>query len=157
MKYNTLLTTVISFFVLLTASCTKTKGDKSDIYIGNYPQLTGSAKFADDRFGQYDQRNDTASMIISKNSKSDSANYIYIQGVMFAKEPIVSVSLNFVNNGTAIVAYVTDTAFVIPRQNPFSGSDMSVEGSGSIKNGKLVLNYRSSFRTDNKYSIVTQD
>jgi len=152
MKYNTLSVPVALFLALFAGACSKGNTDKRDIYVGAHLKLTGTAKFVNEwetpsvvTYGD-----DTASFTISKVPKKDSADYIYIKGVYYDG----GAGALFVNNGVPVIAQVVDTGFVIPRQLPYSGGSLSIEGYGAIKSGKLEFYYSSYYRGYGKYSTV---
>jgi hypothetical protein len=150
------------FFVVcptvLFVACSK-DNDKRAIFVGIYRNAMGEVKYVFDGFGQYKEAfdRDTASFAIEKINKSDSADYIYLTGVTLHDVFVFGGyyhTLKFTGNGIKIAALATDTSFSVPIQYPYSGGGLSIEGVGSVKNGKLKLTYHTSYRGFHKYATV---
>ena len=167
MKFLSIL--AAGLILICFTNCSKTgEKDKRDAFTGNYKNLTGDCKYAFDGFGYYWEffSRDTASFLIRKASGSDSTEFIYLEYVGWVEQVNNSgtghttVSLKFVDDGREGVkvygSMMGDTAFVIPFQMPFQGSGFSIDGSGSIKNGKKYLTYHTLYRGNHKYSTVFQ-
>jgi len=162
---KTFLIALISGCLVFLAACSKDKDDdKRNVFVGQYTQLTGPAKFVFDAFGQYREEfgRDTASFSIVKVNGADSADYIYLMGGVFADTKAFGSSFHDIalrEGGTKIIAlFATDTSFTIPYQLPFDAqaSSISFDGSGVIRNGQLILTYHTFYRGYNKYSTVTR-
>jgi hypothetical protein len=84
----------------------------------------------------------------------DSPNYIRLSGIIV--DPNDN-SLATFQTGSNLIVYakLIDTILTIPIQYPIPTWDLEINGSGTLINNKLTLNYKSKYRLDYKISTVT--
>ena len=154
-------TSLIASCLVLVFACNKDKDDDNGSeFAGTYNNLKEDITYIFDSGSDYQEkeRKDTVSFTIEKIEHPDSANYIAIRGVSFSTKH-TDPSLRFDKNGVRIVAKLDDVGFAIPKQTPVKQApytSMSIEGDGAIENGKLVINYHSTYQSYTKHGSISE-
>jgi hypothetical protein len=157
----------VFFLVALVAS-----GSLSSCKKNNVDNLVGTHKFTGIDSVKYiftgfinfppaevDSAPETLTTVISRPGSKDSSDYIllpvtFYDGPFGIGIPFLSFS-TVPDQGTIPVAIqITDTILTIPFQLPGSGSDLSIDGGGSLVGNKLTISYHTDYRNYNKYSTI---
>jgi hypothetical protein len=100
---------------------------------------------------------DSFTTVITKSSSPDSSSYLLLPVQLQTGpwgEPYLIFATTSESYASPVAIQVTDTLLTIPSQLPISGMGISIDGTGSIVNGKITLSYHSNYRNYNKYSTV---
>ncbi len=155
----------LTLFIIMQLICGCNKDNQnSDFRLVGTHSFSGPCKYVFDGFaGSQPAAMDSSEMLqlaISRPDSKDSSDYILIP-LVFQHEPLggeyLKMSTVAGDDINKVAIKITDTLLTIPGQFLVSGMGITIDGSGSIVNGKITIRYHTLYRAYNKYSTIVSN